>query len=89
MHIKERLLVQAMILFNSVPFQNENFSLLKERFCSKRERILSIMSSSLVRKITFITLSDLPKMLLFFITHVRVQRQYLLCLAEDNNQLLP
>ena len=45
-HIKGRVLDQAMVLFNCVPFQNRKL-LLKERICSQRERILSFMSSSL------------------------------------------
>ena len=43
-HIKERLLEQAVILFNCLPPQNGN---LKERICSQREQILSFKSSSL------------------------------------------
>ena len=42
MHIKGRLLDQAMILFNYVPFQNENFS--KSKKCSQREQIFSFKS---------------------------------------------
>ena len=46
MHIKGRLLDQAMILFQLRPFSKWEL-LLKERICSKREQILSFMSSSL------------------------------------------
>ena len=45
MHIKGRLLDQALILFNRVPFQNGNLLML--RIGSQRERILSFMSSFL------------------------------------------
>ena len=44
-HIKGRLLDQAAILFNFIPFQME--LLLKERICSQMDRILSFKSSSL------------------------------------------
>ena len=40
-HIKGRLLDQAVIVFNCVPFHNGNF---KDRICSQRERILSFKS---------------------------------------------
>ena len=43
MHIKKRLLYQAVILY---PFSKWK-PLLKERICSQRERILSFKSSSL------------------------------------------
>ena len=52
-HIKGILLAQTMILFNCVPFQMGT-SLIYEQFL-------------IVWKITFITLSDLPRMLLILL----------------------
>ena len=57
-HIKGRLLDQAVILFNCIPFQNGNFSESKEfapgAILSLKEQFL------MVWKITFTTLGDLP-----------------------------
>ena len=58
MHIKVRLLEQAGILFNFVPFQCGNF--LKKRICSQREQILSFKNSSLWYGKSLTTLGDLP-----------------------------
>ena len=58
-HIKRRLLDQAMILFDCVPFQMGTS--LKGKNCSQRELILSFKSSFLwYGKITFTTLGGLP-----------------------------
>ena len=71
-HIKGRLLDQAMILFNCIPFINGKFS--------KGENLLAEGANSflyeqflIVWKITFITLNDLPCMLLFLL------RMYVTC----------
>ena len=45
-HVKGRLLDQAVIFFNCVPFQNGSFYKRKE-FALQRERILSFKSNSL------------------------------------------
>ena len=60
-HIEGRLLDQAVILFNCVPFWNGNFCI-RERICFEAERILSFKQW----KITFTTLGDILWMLLFY-----------------------
>ena len=64
-HIKGKLLYQATILYNYVPFQN---NLLKERICSHRERIHFSEQFLKIWKISFGTwLGELPWVLLFLL----------------------
>ena len=65
-HIKGRLLDQAMILFNCVPFQMGP-SLKGKNLLSEGANSFLYEQVPIVWKITFITISDLPWMLLFLL----------------------
>ena len=58
-HIKGRLLDQATILFNCVPFQNENFSLCKNLLPEGANSFL-YAQFLMVWKMNLTTLGDLP-----------------------------
>ena len=65
-HIKGRSLDQAMILFNCVPFQIRT-SLKRKILLPKGANSFLYEQFLTVWKISFITLSDLPRMLLFLL----------------------
>ena len=69
-HIKGRLLDQSVILFNCVPFSKRDL-LLKERICSKRERIISLKNSSLWYGKSLLPHYVTSLECYYFITHVR------------------
>ena len=62
-HIRGSLLDPAMILFNCIPFQNGNFSWRKE-FAPRGSKFIPLWAVPYSIENTFITLSDLPWMLL-------------------------
>ena len=58
-HIKGRLLLQAVILFNCVPFHNGNFSKRKE-FAPRGSKYFPFRAVPYGMEINFATLGDLP-----------------------------
>ena len=58
-HIKGRLLDQAVLLFNCIPFQSGNFSKKKE-FAPRGSKFFPLEQFLIEWKITFTTSDDLP-----------------------------
>ena len=74
-HLKGRLLDQAVIIFNCVPFRNRN--------CSQRDRILSFKSSSLYYGKLLYHIMWPPLNVTIFNTHVRN------CVKEATPMVIP
>ena len=58
-HVKGRLLDQAVILFNCVPFYNGNVSE-RKKFAARGSEFFTLRAVPYGMEITFTTLGDLP-----------------------------